>query len=139
METSINNTVIGNNSTDDLYYDVALLTTCLKTIMLLVMIPTIISSALLVIHVIWKNEQLHTKYYLFVVNLLVGDVAVTGRYGLEVILMMLYLFGLLSEYGLLYMSLSLYHEWPCSMLYNLSCWSSIESSVLVSHIVTGTL
>ena len=96
MESFFNYT---NTSTNELYYDVPLLATILKIVMLLMMIPTIISPALLVIHVIWKNEQLHTKYYYFVVNLLAGDVALTGRYGLEFISMMLYLFGLPSEYG----------------------------------------
>ena len=96
MESFFNYT---NTSTNELYYDVPLLATILKIVMLLMMIPTIISPALLVIHVIWKNEQLHTKYYYFVVNLLAGDIAVTVRYGLEVISMMFYLFGLPSEYG----------------------------------------
>jgi len=100
MEVFVNNTVIGNSSTDGLHNDVPLLATCLKMMMCLAMIPTILTPALLVIHVIWKNEQLHTKYYLFVVNLLVVDVASTGRYGLEVISVALYLFGLPSEYGI---------------------------------------
>jgi len=96
MEVSVNNTVIGNGSTDD---NVPLLATCLRMMMFLVMIPTILTPALLVIHVIWKNEQLHKIYYLFVVNLLVVDVAATGKYGVEVISMALYLFGMPSEFG----------------------------------------
>ena len=99
MEAFVNNTVISNSSTDGLHNDVPLLATCLKMMMCLAMIPTIVIPALLVIHVIWKNEQLHTKYYFFVVNLLVVDVATMGRYGLEIISMVLYLFGLYSEYG----------------------------------------
>jgi len=99
MEISANNTLIGNSSTDDLNRDVPFLAICLKMTMCLVMIPSIVIPSLLVIHVIWKNEQLHTKYYFFVVNLLVVDVATTGRYGLEVVSIVLYLFGLPSEYG----------------------------------------
>ena len=48
----------------------------------------------MIIHVIWKNEQLHKKYYLFVANLLLSDIVSTGRYGLEILLMVLYLFDI---------------------------------------------
>jgi len=86
METATNNT-------EDIFSDVPLFATYLKMFLLLLAIPTIVIPASVIIHVIWKNEALHTKYYFFVVNLLVTDIATTGRYAYEIFSMILYLFG----------------------------------------------
>ena len=58
-----------------------------------IVIPAIVIPASLIIHVIWKNESLHTKYYFFVVNLLINDIANIPRNLYEILLMVLYLFG----------------------------------------------
>ena len=62
-------------------------------LLLVVMVPNIIIPALVLIHVIWKNEQLHIKYYLSVANLLTTDILTTMRFTFEMFSMMLYLFG----------------------------------------------
>jgi len=102
MEALINNTVDGqssNGSSDDILSDVPLFATYLKMILLLLAIPTIVAPASLIIHVIWKNERLHTKYYFFVVNLLVTDIATIGRYAYEILSMILYLFDVTVEHN----------------------------------------
>ena len=96
MEAQFNFTLSGwssNGSTDDIFSDVPLLVTYLRILLLMIVIPAIVIPASLIIHVIWKNESLHTKYYFFVVNLLVNDIASTPRYLYEIYLMTLYLFG----------------------------------------------
>jgi len=96
MEAPNNNTVSdqsSNVSSEDIFSDVPLFATYLKMVLLLLAIPTIIVPASVIIHVIWKNERLHTKYYFFVINLLVTDITTTGRYVYEIFSMILYLFG----------------------------------------------
>ena len=96
MEAQINFTVSGqssNGSTDDIFSNVPLFATYLRILLLMIVIPAIVIPALLIIHVIWKNERLHTKYYFLVVNLLINDIASTPRYLYEILLMILYLFG----------------------------------------------
>ena len=83
-----------NRSSDDIFFDVPLFATYLKMFLLLLVIPTIVIPASVIIHVIWKNEKLHTKYYFFVASLLVTDIATTGRYAYEIFSMILYLFGM---------------------------------------------
>ena len=78
MKTQLNFTMSGqssNRSTDDIFSNVPLSATYLRILPLIVVIPAIPAS--LIIHVIWKNEGLHTKYYFFVVNLLINDVVST--------------------------------------------------------------
>ena len=95
MEVPTNSTAIFqslNGSVEDAVFDIPLFATYLKMLILLVVMPTIIIPALLLIHVIWKNEQLHTKYYLFVANLLITDIATTMRLPFEMFTMVFYLF-----------------------------------------------
>jgi len=83
-----------NGSAEDVVFDIPLFATYLKMLLLLVVMPTIIIPALLLNHVIWKNEQLHTKYCLFVVNLLITDIATTLRLPFEMFTMVLYLLNI---------------------------------------------
>ena len=73
-----------------------LFATYLRILLLMIVIPAIVIPALLIIHVIWKNEGLHTKYYFLVVNLLINDIASTPRYLYEILILLiiLYLFGM---------------------------------------------
>ena len=82
-----------NGSTDNIFSDIPLFATYLKLLLLVIVIPAIVIPASLIIHVIWKNESLHTKYYFFVVNLLINDIANIPRNLYEILLMVLYLFG----------------------------------------------
>ena len=96
MEAPINNTVSdqsSNESSEDIFPDVLLFATYLKMFLLLLATPTITVPASMIMHVIWKNERLHTKYYFLVTNLLVTDITTTGRYVYEIFSMILYLFG----------------------------------------------
>ncbi|XP_065885865.1 olfactory receptor 8U3-like [Dysidea avara] len=102
MEAQINFTVSGqlsNGSTDDIFSNVPLFVTYLRVLLLMIVIPAIVIPALLIIHVIWKNERLHTKYYFLVVNLLINDIASTPRYLYEILLMILYLFGVTVDHS----------------------------------------
>ena len=88
-----------NGSTDNIFSDIPLFATYLKLLLLVIVIPAIVIPASLIIHVIWKNESLHTKYYFFVVNLLVNDIASTPQNLYEIILMILYLFGVTTDHS----------------------------------------
>ena len=93
MESSINSSD-GTNITelfDDIFSDVPLVSTYLKILLLLVTIPAIITPAAVIIHIIQKTKELHTKYCLFLVNLLIGDILNIIRYCLEIFIMVLYL------------------------------------------------
>ena len=101
METQLNLTVSSpssNGSTDDVFSDVPLFAVYLKILLLMIVIPAVVISASLIIHVIWKNKSLHTKYYFFVVNLLINDIASTPRFLYEIVLMSLYLFGVTVDH-----------------------------------------
>ena len=92
MKTQLNFTMSGqssNGSTDDIFSNVPLSATYMRILPLIVVIPAIPAS--LIIHVIWKNESLHTKYYFFVVNLLINDVASTPWNLYKLFLMILYI------------------------------------------------
>ena len=79
---------------DDFYSDVPLIATYLKILVLLVTIPVIITPAAVVIHIIRKTKELHTKYCLFLVNLLIGDILTTIRYCFEIFVMIIYLLNI---------------------------------------------
>ena len=86
-----------NGTSEDINFDVPLFATYLSIFSLLMAMPLIIIPAALVIHIISKTAQLHTIYYLFVVNLLVTDILNTCKMVFEVILMCLYLFGINAD------------------------------------------
>ena len=96
MESSINssNDTSITEILDDIFSDVPLVATYLKILLLLVAIPTIITPATVIIHIIRKTEELHTKYCLFLVNLLIADVLTTTRYCFEFFIMVLYLLNI---------------------------------------------
>ena len=93
MEPSINSSN-GTNITellDDIFSDVPLVVTYLKLLLLLVAIPATITPASVIIHIIRKTEELHTKYCQFLVNLLIGDILNAIRYCFRIILIIMYL------------------------------------------------
>ena len=97
MEFYINTTnqsLNGTYGSDDISYDIPLFITYLNIMLLLVAIVAVIIPAVLVIRIILQTEELHTIYYLFVINLLVTDVLNTLRLGFEIILTCFYLFGI---------------------------------------------
>ena len=55
--------------------------------------PPLIIPAVVIIHITRKTEVLHTKYCLFLVNLLISDILATIRFLFEIFIMVLY-----SEY-----------------------------------------
>ena len=96
MESSIN----ASNDTnitellDNFFSDIPLFATYLKILLLLVTIPAIITPAAVIIHIIRKTEELHTKYCLFLVNLLIGNILNIIRYCFEIFIMVLYLLNI---------------------------------------------
>ena len=79
---------------NDIFSDVPLVATYLKILLLLVTIPAIIIPAVVIIHIIRKTEELHTKYYLFLVNLFISDILTTIKYCFEIFIMILYLLNI---------------------------------------------
>ena len=92
MDSSINSSTDASITEllDDFFSDVSLVATYLKILLLLVTIPATITPAAVIIHIIRKTEELHTKYYLFLVNLLTADILTTIRYCFEIFIMVLY-------------------------------------------------
>ena len=98
MESHINITNQSfNGTTDDIYFDVPLFAIHLNIFLLLVAMPAIIIPAVLVIRIILQTKELHTIYYLFVIDLLFTDILNTLKMGFEVVLMCLYLFGINAD------------------------------------------
>ena len=79
---------------NDIFSDVPLVATYLKILLLLITIPASIIPAVVIIHIIRKTEELHTKYCLFLVNLLISDILTTIRYCFEIFIMILYLLNI---------------------------------------------
>ena len=79
---------------NDVFSDVPLVATYLKILLLLITIPATIIPAVVIIHIIRKTEELHTKYCLFLVNLLISDILTTIRYCFEIFIMILYLLNI---------------------------------------------
>ena len=97
MEFYINTTdqsLNGTYGSNDTSFDIPLFATYLNIILLLLAIPAVIVPAVLVIRIILQTEELHTIYYLFVINLLATDILNTLRMVFQIILMILYLFGI---------------------------------------------
>ena len=101
MESSIsysNNTniteLLDESYYNDIFSDVPLLATYLKILLLLVTIPAIVIPAVVIIHIIRKTEELHTKYCLFLVNLLISDILSTIRFCFEIFIMILCLLNI---------------------------------------------
>ena len=101
MESSINSSNDTNITEllDEPYYnaifsDVPLVATYLKILLLSVTIPATIIPAVVIIHIIRKTKELHTKYCLFLVNLLISDILTTIRYCFEIFIMILYLLNI---------------------------------------------
>ena len=95
MESYINITNQSfNGTTDDIYFDVPLFATYLNIFLLLVAMPAIIIPAVLIIRIILQTEELHTIYYLFVIDLLFTDILNAVKMGFEMVLVYLYLFGI---------------------------------------------
>ena len=81
MESSINSSndtniteLLDESYYNDIFSDVPLVATYLKILLLSVTIPATIIPAVVIIHIIRKTEELHTKYCLFLVNLLISDI-----------------------------------------------------------------
>ena len=98
MESSINSSndtniteLLDESYYNDIFSDVPLVATYLKILLLLVTMPAIIIPAVVIIHIIRKTEELHTKYCLFLVNLLISDILTIIRYCFEIFIMILYL------------------------------------------------
>ena len=101
MESSINSSndtniteLLDESYYNDIFSDVPLVATYLKFLLLLVTIPAIIIPAVVIIHIIRKTEELHTKYCLFLVNLLISDILTTIKYCFEIFIMILYLLNI---------------------------------------------
>ena len=73
MDQSFNESFTSNNTSTK---EVPLFVTYLNMVVILVVTIIVITPAVIVINVIWKNrEELHTKYFVFVANLLATDIA----------------------------------------------------------------
>ena len=101
MESSINSSndtniteLLDESYYNDIFSDVPLVATYLKILLLLVTIPVIIIPAAVIIHIIRKTEELHTKYCLFLVNLFISDILTTIKYCFEIFIMILYLLNI---------------------------------------------
>ena len=95
MESSINN----RNITEILdepynFTGVPLVATHLSLLFFLISIPATVTPPAVIIHIIRKTEELHTKYCLFLVNLLIGDILNAIRYCFRIIIMVLYLLNI---------------------------------------------
>ena len=67
-------------------------------IVILMMITVVIYPAVIVINVIWKTREFHTKYYFFVANLLTTDIiAIIVRSVVQYLIVIVYLFDLQSD------------------------------------------
>ena len=101
MESSINSSndtniteLLDESYYNDIFSDVPLVATYLKILLLLVTMPAIIIPAVVIIHIIRKTEELHTKYCLFLVNLFISDILTIIRYCFEIFIMILYLLNI---------------------------------------------
>ena len=101
MESSINSSndiniteLFDESYYNDIFSDVPLVATYLKILLLLVTIPAIIIPAVVIIHIIRKTEELHTKYCLFLVNLFISDILISIQCCFEIFIMILYLLNI---------------------------------------------
>ena len=78
--------------------EVPIFVTYLNMVVILIVTTLVIYPAVIVINVIWKTRELHTKYFFFVANLLTTDIIATlARSVLLYLIMTLYLLGLNSN------------------------------------------
>ena len=96
MESSINSSNHTNITEyyNDIFSDVPLVATYVKILLLLIIIPATIIPAVVIIHIIRKTEELHTKYCLFLVNLFISDLLNIIQYFFEIFIMILYLLNI---------------------------------------------
>ena len=101
MESSINSSndtniteLLDESYYNDISFDVPLVATYLKTLLLSVTIPAIIFPPVVIIHIIRKTKELHTKYCRFLVNLLISDILTSINYSFEIFIMILYLLNI---------------------------------------------
>lgn len=81
-----------NESTSSNDEDIPLLVTYLNMVVILMVTIVVVTPAVMVINVIRKTKELHTKYYFFVANLLGTSVAnITVQGILQYLIMILYL------------------------------------------------
>jgi len=99
MESFINSS--NDTNITDIFSDVPLVATYLKILLSLVILPVIIIPAAVIIHIIRKTEELHTKYCLFLINLLISDILTTTRYCFEISIMVLYLLNIRIHVGVI--------------------------------------
>ena len=101
MESSINSSndtriteLLDESYYSDIFPDIPLVATYMKILLLLVTIPAIIIPAIVIIHIIRKMKELHTKYCLFLINLFISDILSTIKYCFEIFIMILYLLNI---------------------------------------------
>ena len=79
-------------SNDTYTVEVPLFVTYLNMVVILMVITIVIYPSVIVINVIWKTRELHKKYYFFVANLLLTNIAcITMRSILQYLIMIIYL------------------------------------------------
>ena len=94
-----------SNSTYNI--EVPLYVTYLNMVLIALMATILITPSVMVINVIWWTKELHTKYYFFVVNLLVADiVSIMVRSIFHYLMMILYLLDLNSDSAKVVLQLS---------------------------------
>ena len=110
MESSINN----RNITEILdeshsFTNVPLVATYPSLLFFLISIPATVTPPTVIIHIIRKTEELHTKYCLFLVNLLIGDILNAIRYCFGIVIMVLYLLNIriYINFDIIYIVLSI--------------------------------
>ena len=94
-----NQTIGESFSSNDTYTEeVPLFATYLIMVVILIMTLAVIYPALIVINVIWKTRELHTKYYFLVANLLTTDITATpARSATQYLIVILYPLDLQSD------------------------------------------
>ena len=94
------NQSIGESFSSNITYseEVPMFVTYLNMVVILMVTTVIIYPAVIVINIIWKTRELHTKYFFFVANLLTTDIiAILTRSTMQYLIMILYLLGLNTE------------------------------------------
>jgi len=133
----------GNQSSsqfsNDTLPDVSLFATYLKIILLLMVIPAVIISAGLVIHVIRKVDELHTRHCFFIINLLVCDILTNIRYIFEICVMILYLLDVKVDISIIFYVIISVPQLAISYLFILLAFDriiAVSSSYCYKSIIT---
>ena len=109
MEMECNNQSFSESFPSNSTYniEVPLYVTYLNMVLIAVMATIVITPSVMVINVIWWTKELHTKYYFFVVNLLVADiVSIMVRNIFQYLMMILSLLDLNSDSAKVVLQLS---------------------------------